>query len=54
MMADIAPENKSPAQVFVRLLLMLLHVFIVNRTPECTENGKENVQKTVTGMHRKW
>ena len=25
----------------------------VNRTPECTENGKENAQKTVTSVHRK-
>ena len=26
---------------------------VVNRTPECTENGKENAQKTVTSVHRK-
>ena len=26
----------------------------VNRTPECTENGKENAQKSVTTVHRKW
>ena len=26
---------------------------LVNRTPECTENGKENAQKTVTSVHRK-
>ena len=27
---------------------------VVNRTPECTENGKENAQKSVTTVHRKW
>ena len=30
------------------------YIEVVNRTPECTENGKENAQKSVTTVHRKW
>ena len=32
--------------------LILTDGFIVNRNHECTENGKENAQKTVTTVHK--
>ena len=38
------------------VLVSVLHIFggcdVVNRNHECTENGKENAQKTVTTVHK--